>query len=53
MTDRQNLLDKLSTQTQSTHNTFRDNAPSLPQSVATTHPSSDQSTISSSNVRFT
>jgi hypothetical protein len=37
--DRQNLLEKLST-----NNTFRDNAPTLPQSVATTHPSPIQST---------
>jgi hypothetical protein len=37
--DRENLLEKLST-----NNIFRDNAPSLPQSIATTHPSSIQST---------
>ena len=41
--DRQNLLDKLSTQSPSTNTTFRDNAPTLPQSIATTHPSSAQS----------
>jgi hypothetical protein len=37
--DRQNLLEKLST-----NNTFRDNVPTLPQSVPTTHPSPIQST---------
>ncbi|CAF1526533.1 unnamed protein product [Rotaria sp. Silwood1] len=43
--DRQNLIDKLSTQSsKSTNNTFRDNAPLLPQSIATTHPASIQST---------
>jgi hypothetical protein len=37
--DRENLIDKLST-----NNTFRDHAPILPQSVATTHPTPSQST---------
>jgi hypothetical protein len=40
--DRQNLLDKLSTQP--TNNTFRDNAPSLPQSIEPIQPASGQST---------
>jgi hypothetical protein len=42
--DRQNLLDNPSAQSQPTNNTFHDNAPSLPVSTATTHPSLAQST---------
>ncbi|CAF4046693.1 unnamed protein product, partial [Rotaria sp. Silwood2] len=43
--DRQYLIDKLSTESsKSTNNTFRDNVPLLPQSLATTHPASIQST---------
>jgi hypothetical protein len=40
--DRQNLLEKLSTQP--TNNTFRDNAPSLPQSIEPIQPAPGQST---------
>ncbi|CAF4677935.1 unnamed protein product, partial [Rotaria magnacalcarata] len=34
--DRQDLLEKLDTESRTINNTFRDNVPTLPQSVATT-----------------
>ncbi|CAF4501953.1 unnamed protein product, partial [Rotaria magnacalcarata] len=42
--DRQDLLEKLDTESRTINNTFRDNVPTLPQSVATTHPAPTQST---------
>ncbi|CAF2975896.1 unnamed protein product, partial [Rotaria socialis] len=42
--DRQDLLEKLGTESGTINNTFRDNSPTLLQSIATTHPAPTQST---------